>query len=704
MATAEQILAAADRARAAGDTAAEKVLRDRASKMSAPEVAPERIVAAAQKAKAAGDMAAHDVLMARVSMSDLSRGHVPVSEPVAQAAPEPPAPRPQVVLPRPDPTTASVSDVARSLDEYVPGSGYADVMRGGPRVPPQKPAPQADTGREDWLSYPMDASTVTDIPVGKDEATGATIWQTISGKRYMRGKTRQVPMQGEWSDVSAGDVGNALGNLAVGVGQSIAAGVQAPGNALAGQPVTQGDVLATASLAIPDAPASRGAAVRGTVPVATQATDDVAAATARGIPVMRTDVAPPKTFIGRNVQKIGESIPVAGTGGMRARQNAARIEAAQNLVRDYGADVPASAIDDVTASVLARRKAELTRYTGDKTRVIDRAAKRGVVKTPKALAAIDEQIASLETQGLQALQPVIAKLRDFRQSLIDQPLNVLEQNRKVIGEAFSDPGLAAIKSVGEKALNAVYGPLRADMGDFIKGALGQSDFLKWKVANDRLASMAGDLKNTAMKRVLQSGEASPEVVRQMLFSNKPSDIARLYHSLTPEGQSRARTAILQEALGKAGGLQELSPEKFKTAIGKLGPQISVFFRDGDFEAVNGLARALKLTERAGTANVAPLTGVQTLPAAIVGLASIFTNSTAGLIGTVGTAGLMARAYESTGVQRALRALARAETPAVQTTVLKSLAAALNDAGIALGQTAVTDAANTSRPPLRATAP
>jgi hypothetical protein len=31
----------------------------------------------------------------------------------------------------------SVSDAVRALEEYYPGSGYADVMRGGPRMPPQ---------------------------------------------------------------------------------------------------------------------------------------------------------------------------------------------------------------------------------------------------------------------------------------------------------------------------------------------------------------------------------------------------------------------------------------------------------------------------------------------------------------------------------------------------------------------------------------
>ena len=100
--------------------------------------------------------------------------------------------------------------------------------------------------------------------------------------------------------------------------------------------------------------------------------------------------------------------------------------------------------------------------------------------------------------------------------------------------------------------------------------------------------MAGELKDTALKRVLSKGDETPETVRRMLFSQNPSDVKRLYKSLTPEGQAAARTAVIQEALGKAGQIEALSPEKFKAALGKMGNQVGVFFNGDDYEAVTCL--------------------------------------------------------------------------------------------------------------------
>lgn len=67
MATAEEILAAAERAKAAGNTAAEKALRAKAAEI-AP--APDAIRAAADRAKAAGNEAAYNVLMAKVPQDE----------------------------------------------------------------------------------------------------------------------------------------------------------------------------------------------------------------------------------------------------------------------------------------------------------------------------------------------------------------------------------------------------------------------------------------------------------------------------------------------------------------------------------------------------------------------------------------------------------------------------------------------------------
>lgn len=558
------------------------------------------------------------------------------------------------------------------------GAGNASPSKPAPDYGPPMPEKPKGTAWEDWTQYPADASPETDIPIGKDES-GETVWQTRLGHKYVRTKTVSVPSTKKWSDVTAGDVAGSVGHLVAGIGSTIKAGVTAPGRALAGEPVTLGDAMSTATLAVPDlVPTAKGVTLDA---ASTQLGKDVAAAKKLDIPVYRTDVKPPTTFIGKNVQKVGESIPFVGTGATRAAQSQARIEAAQNLVREYGADAIIPAIDDVAASVLEKRNADLTKYTAQKTEVIDRLSTQPV-PTPNAIAAIDEQIAKLKAQNLPELKPVIAKLEGWKGGLAGQTLKGLEQNRAIIGDAFKSPELASVRGAGEKALSAIYGPLREDMGNFIKATGEPTDFVKWKSANARLSAMMDELKDAALKRVLQKGEATPEVVKSMLFSQKPSDMARLYRSLTPEGQARARTAILQEALGKSGGtLENLSPERLISSLQRLDPQIRTFFSGNDLEAVNGLSRALQLTRHASEAIVSPKNGMSVLPTGIALLASHLTGGSApAAVGIMGAAGVAARIYEATGVQRALRAVARAESQSAQTTSLKMLDAALGKAG------------------------
>lgn len=500
--------------------------------------------------------------------------------------------------------------------------------------------------------------------------------------------------------MSAADVGESLGNLATGIGRSIVQGVTAPGRAMNGEPVTMQDAFATASLAIPDAPASaKLGRAKVATPVETQTARDVAAAQGLGIPVYRTDVKPPSSALGKIVQRGGENVPFVGTGGMRAGQQAARVKAAQEFVRKYGADIPDSALPGVTDDLVKTRSAALTKYAGEKGEVISSVAGKGSVPTPRAAAAIDVQIAKLRRVGGELTGPVIAELEKFKSAISGKAIDALDDVRAIIGDAFTDPNLAKVKSVGEKALNAVYGPLREDMGAFIRAVDGDDAFLKWKNANARLSEMAGDLKITGLKNVLKNADATPEQVGNLLFSSKPSDVARLYRGLGPEGQARARTAIIQKAFGGE-SLDALSPEKFKAALNRLGPQARIFFRGQDFEAIDGLRRALELTRHAGQAVAAPLTGVQNLPAIIAGLAGALTGSVSGAAASIGAAGLAARAWESTGVQRALRIMARAQTPNAQASAAKLLSAALKDAGITLGQTAVNAAANNDR--IRAT--
>lgn len=406
------------------------------------------------------------------------------------------------------------------------------------------------------------------------------------------------------------------------------------------------------------------------VPAAVREAEDV------GIRVMTTDVLQPTTFAGRWLQRTGEMIPGAGTGGPRAAQQQERIDASVDLLRNYGVTEASAAdntiISNVAKDLLARRGENLTKYTGMKTEVIERLSQPNTtVPVAKSVAKIDEEIARLNSISPTQFKPVIDRLITWRDDLTGtrevtlpngqkqvvvqgQPLATIEVLRKQIGEAFTDPSLAAVRSEGEKVLSRIYAPLREDMADYIKANGQRRDFDKWNIANKQLASMAGELELGAMKAALAKGDTSPEVIRTMLFSAKPSDVKALYRGLSSEGKRNARTAVLQEAFNKVGGnFENLSPDQFKRQLIRLGSPIGVFFSGEDLKAVEGLTRALKMTEQAGRAGVSPPTGVQAVP--VVGaavLTEILGGAGAGIVGGA-TIGGIARLYESAPVRNIL---------------------------------------------------
>lgn len=398
-----------------------------------------------------------------------------------------------------------------------------------------------------------------------------------------------------------------------------------------------------------------------TQPTAAQLPSDIAEAERAGVTLMTTDVVPPRTFASKWVQTIGERIPGAGTGGIRQAQQTERIEAVRNVLRDFGADDAARASDDVMKDLASKRGADLSKYAGAKTEVIERLGQTGTVPMTNTMQAIDDQIAKLQGLKTQEVAPIIERLTDWKAALQGQNLVNVETLRKQIGESFKAPELASVRSIGEKALSSIYKPLKQDMESFITQVGERRDVTKWKVADKRLADLAGELDMGTLKSVLRRGDATPEVVGNMLFSKKPSEVSQLYASLTPAGRESARAAILARAAEKATAeVAEgtvVSPNKFANEVKRLGTSVGVFFSGDDLKQVEGLIRVLNITKRASEAAAAPPTGVQTaIPVSAAALSSFFGGGLPGFLATLGAAGgvgVAARIYESAPIRNLL---------------------------------------------------
>jgi hypothetical protein len=443
---------------------------------------------------------------------------------------------------------------------------------------------------------------------------------------------------------------------------------------------------ATRSLTAPRAAAPRG----------------VAEAEAAGIPVMTSDVIPAETFAARTAQQVSERIPFVGTGGMRTAQQTAREDAVTQLIRDSGAEdvIPKQIADELRI----KREADLTKYTTMKDEALAAANGAGVVPVPRLLEAIDNQIAILSRKRTGPADEAILKLQEIRAKALEpRNLEAIEGLRRdELGPAFQDATLSVGASDRVKsAVKALYDPLRQDMGDFIGENAGQAAKNRWGVANARLSEGMDELNRNALKAALREAETTPEKVDTLLFSTKPSDVAALYRNLTPTGKTLARAAIIRRAAEQSTArtadgtldLEKINPDKFAMEIGRLGKSIGITFPSEELTRVKGLVDAIRLTQRAGQANILTQSGQQTwyqalLPGLVGGGAGFaggaglaggsIAGGVTGLVAVPLTMGAIARVFESKTVRDLALKMGRVKEPEKAATA-KRLISAINAA-------------------------
>lgn len=355
--------------------------------------------------------------------------------------------------------------------------------------------------------------------------------------------------------------------------------------------------------------------------------DIVAAGRQADIPVMTSDITPPQTRIGAALQAAGEVAPL-GTAGPRVRQQAARQEAVENLLSDYGVTLDTDIATDVVRNLSETRANMLSRFTRQKEGVISKFAGAGDVPTSNSVSAIDRLLVDLRRENLPQLNSLIKQLEDVRSSLTGLgDLSKIEANRKTLFTLKGDPNLASISGKSENAFTQVYNALNEDMGDFIKAVGDSKDFALWKTANTRLAEMAGELKVNGLRRALRTGEFDPSSVTRMLTSAKPEEVRLLFRNLNKEGRENARLLLVQEAAKRALNNDNIvDPNRFAREIGKLSDNFGQFFGASDLRRIKGLADVLRTTSRAQSSQFIPRTGEQLLPftvgGSVGGLASL----------------------------------------------------------------------------------
>ncbi|AUR83714.1 hypothetical protein NVP1039O_15 [Vibrio phage 1.039.O._10N.286.55.A2] len=431
------------------------------------------------------------------------------------------------------------------------------------------------------------------------------------------------------------------------------AGLQQVASSLGGGEVDMGDIAASAALGgvgkfAEDAIGAGYRAFKGAPDSEAQKVAQFAKE--QELPLMTTDVVEPSTFVGKSAQSAAEKVPVTGTGTLRAKQQEAR----EGLISDYAKQFEPYDPSEVVES-LQRQTSKVKKAAGNARQSVMNQMDQTPISTSNAVDAIDDEIARLsKTPSGEARSTAdnatIEKLEAYKSDITKDPtFSNIEQLRTqfrvdVKGDRMVMP------SRSEASIGRIYSAMGKDMDESITSNLGDAAARKWKQSNAVYANEANKIKNTRLKSVLQKGDLTPEVVNNLIYSNKPSEFKTLYRSLDTKGKSAARSALIGKAFDKSGG----SPERFVNELDKMGSQLGLAFKGEDKKFLDGMTNYINATRQAGRAEVVTPTGQQlfqiALPAGIA--ADVGTTGGLNIAAGLGYGGL-ARAYESKAVRNAM---------------------------------------------------
>ncbi|MGE1854438.1 hypothetical protein ACMFGU_09685 [Morganella morganii] len=371
-----------------------------------------------------------------------------------------------------------------------------------------------------------------------------------------------------------------------------------------------------------------------------------------GVDVLTTDVIPPKGGFGKSYQQSGET-SLMGTGQRRAAQEEQRkqlvSDSQQLLEREFGIYSPQDMQQEVSAGLKKAKKThgkvigEITEQMGDV-----------VVPPARALNAIDDSINTI-ANGLkpdnEAIQ-VLTRLKDKLSSGIN--FGEWRQLKTDLRESLQGGNLAMPKQI-----DAVYANLNsainADMNTAVRRSLGAESLNKLRVANNGYRSVARGVEKTGLKNAIEKGDVTPELIDNLIFSRRPSDVARVYGMVNDNGKNQIKSAYLGRAFEKADGSPDGMVKQIDNMIKQSGGGIyRTIFSPKEMKVIEGLRDVLKATERASAATKVTQTGMATIvplrEAAAIGTAGITLAIEAGK-------GTIARVYESKPIRNMLLRLA-----------------------------------------------
>lgn len=402
-------------------------------------------------------------------------------------------------------------------------------------------------------------------------------------------------------------------------------------------------------------------AVRGEISPADQQL--LKRAAAADVPVMTSDVVPPKTKLGNQLQGYSEGV-IAGTGPMRAAQQDARTKLVNRFTEKYGDYDPSVVVDSLKSGVAREKSLAKSKLNSLSGRMVGKP-----VDTSGAIRAIDGAVNELgKLKGVSDTQTISA-LNDYKNAIQeitngDDAFELLDKLRTQFRIDVKGDR-TVLPSMSQTMVYRVYNSLTNSLSKSIAKGLSPKDASAWRAGKADYAKMATHATQTRLKNVLNKGDLTPEAVNTIVYGQYGSDIARLYGKLDQKGKDMLRAAYISKIADKVGD----SPQKMMTELGKLqkqanGQVFKTVFGGKNGKEIEGMLSILDATKRASEANVVTKTGMTLAP--LVRVIGNLKTGGALLAGETGI-GLMSRVYESPMARNALLRLAntKAGTPAYE---------------------------------------
>ena len=319
------------------------------------------------------------------------------------------------------------------------------------------------------------------------------------------------------------------------------------------------------------------------------------------VPIYTSDALPPQTAAFKELRKTADHFPVLGTARLRVKQQAAR-EALVNSLKEHFS-IAGYDNDKLVNQIINGHK-----------RVIDTTGKRIADFSDKlsgkptfqqnSINAIDSQIQELTTpEGVlrqNADADLVNKLQSASDSIkADPSFENMQRIRTDLQGVIRGDSKGLLPPAQRIAATAVRDGLDADLRRTVEQHLGANGLKRWNATNVKLDQHLDDIKRSALQRILNRENITPNVAEDLLNSASDQDRAAIKGMLTAEGRRMALSGIINNAISKsldANG--KISATALAENISKREGSINNIATPKEQNFLNGVANVLMHTARA----------------------------------------------------------------------------------------------------------